>query len=102
MEELSWITAGTVSKVHTNSIENAWAVFKRSVTGTWHHVSNKHLGRYVNEAAFCRWGPQQFVAYSRVASLPEQQTVTRLDSYSSISWGYCSCCDVDHPLSGAF
>ena len=38
--------------VHTNNIESVWAVFKRSVIGTWHHVSNKHLGRYVNEAAF--------------------------------------------------
>ena len=38
--------------VHTNGIESVWSVFKRSVIGTWHHVSNKHLGRYVNEAAF--------------------------------------------------
>ena len=38
--------------VHTNGIESVWSVFKRSITGTWHHVSNKHLGRYVNEAAF--------------------------------------------------
>ena len=29
-----------------------WAVRKRSITGTWHHVSPKHLGRYVNEATF--------------------------------------------------
>ena len=38
--------------VHTNGIESVWSVFKRSVTGTWHHVSKKHLSRYVNEAAF--------------------------------------------------
>ena len=25
---------------------------QRSIVGTWHHVSVKHLGRYVNEAAF--------------------------------------------------
>ena len=37
---------------HTNSIEAVWAVFKRSVNGTWHHVSPKHLHRYVNEATF--------------------------------------------------
>ena len=36
--------------VHTNSIEAAWAVLKRSIHGTWHHVSPKHLHRYVNEA----------------------------------------------------
>ena len=38
--------------VHTNSIEAVWAVLKRSIHGTWHHVSPKHLGRYVNEASF--------------------------------------------------
>ena len=38
--------------IHTNSIESVWAVLKRSIHGTWHHVSNKHLDRYVNEAAF--------------------------------------------------
>ncbi len=36
--------------VHTNSLESVWAVFKRSLHGTWHHVSKKHLSRYVNEA----------------------------------------------------
>ena len=39
-------------EVHTNSIESVWAVLKRSIHGTWHHVSEKHLARYVNEAAF--------------------------------------------------
>ena len=38
--------------VHTNGIESVWAVLKRSINGTWHHVSPKHLGRYVDEAAF--------------------------------------------------
>lgn len=37
---------------HTNGIESVWAVFKRGVYGVWHHVSPKHLGRYVDEAAF--------------------------------------------------
>ena len=29
-----------------------WAVFKRSIYGTWHKVSVKHLRRYVSEATF--------------------------------------------------
>ena len=37
--------------VHTNGIESVWAVLKRSIHGTWHHVSPKHLHRYVNEAS---------------------------------------------------
>ncbi len=36
--------------VHTNGIESVWAVLKRSIHGTWLHVSSKHLHRYVNEA----------------------------------------------------
>ena len=39
-------------KVHTNSIEAVWAVFKRGLKGIYHHVSVKHLGRYVDEYAF--------------------------------------------------
>ena len=37
---------------HTNGIESVWAVLKRSIHGTWHHVSVKHLQRYINEASF--------------------------------------------------
>lgn len=39
-------------RAHTNSIESAWAVLKRSIHGTWHYVSPKHLARYLNEATF--------------------------------------------------
>jgi transposase-like protein len=38
--------------VSTNSIEAVWAVLKRGVYGTFHHVSDKHLGRYLNEFTF--------------------------------------------------
>jgi transposase-like protein len=40
------------SKTTTNSIEAVWAVLKRGIYGTFHHVSEKHLGRYVNEFTF--------------------------------------------------
>jgi len=30
-----------------------WAVFKRSVVGSWHHVSRKHIPHYSGEAAMC-------------------------------------------------
>ena len=33
----------------TNGIESFWALLKRGIHGTYHHVSVKHLGRYVGE-----------------------------------------------------
>lgn len=38
--------------VHTNAIENRWSHFRRTLTGTYHWVSRKHLGRYAHESAF--------------------------------------------------
>ena len=38
--------------VHTNGVESMWALLKRGIYGTWHHVSRKHLARYVNECTF--------------------------------------------------
>jgi transposase-like protein len=34
---------------HTNGIEGFWALLKRGIFGIYHHVSPKHLGRYVDE-----------------------------------------------------
>ena len=36
---------------HTNGIESFWAMLKRGYYGTFHHVSVKHLHRYVAEFA---------------------------------------------------
>jgi transposase-like protein len=38
--------------VSTNSIEAVWAVLKRGIYGTFHHVSEEHLDRYVREFTF--------------------------------------------------
>ena len=37
--------------VHTNGIEWFWATLKRAHKGEFHHVSPKHLQRYVTEFA---------------------------------------------------
>lgn len=35
--------------VYTNGAENAWSLFKRSIVGSFHHVSEKHIDSYLNE-----------------------------------------------------
>lgn len=38
--------------VHTNTIENAFSLFKRGIVGNFHQVSIKHLHRYLSEFEF--------------------------------------------------
>ncbi len=38
--------------VSVNGVESVWAVLKRGIYGTFHHISPNHAGRYVNEFAF--------------------------------------------------
>lgn len=36
-------------QVHTNNIENAWSLFKRSIVGSYHQISTKHMDAYLDE-----------------------------------------------------
>jgi hypothetical protein len=56
--------------VTTNSIESVWAVMKRGLHGVYHHASEKHLHRYVDEFTFR-------LNEGNVA----QHTLKRLDSF---------------------
>ena len=38
-----------IGDVHTNSIEGVWSLFKRSIVGTFHKMSVKHMDRYLEE-----------------------------------------------------
>ena len=38
-----------VGDVHTNSVEGVWSLFKRSVMGSFHKISRKHMDRYLEE-----------------------------------------------------
>ena len=36
-------------EVHTNNVENIWSLLKRSIVGSYHQVSKKHLDAYLDE-----------------------------------------------------
>ena len=38
-------------QAHTNGMESFWSMLKRGYQGTFHHLSEKHLDRYVSEFA---------------------------------------------------
>src|SRR5208283_691300 len=40
--------------INTNTAESFFALLKRGVNGTFHHISKKHLAKYCNEFSF-RW-----------------------------------------------
>lgn len=39
-------------EVHTNTVENFFSILKRGVNGTYHHISEAHLHRYLSEFDF--------------------------------------------------
>ena len=36
-------------QIHTTGMESFWSMLKRGYVGTYHHMSPKHLERYVTE-----------------------------------------------------
>jgi len=51
---------------HTNAIECAFSLLKRGITGNYHHVSQKHLRRYLGEFDF-RFNHRQITDAERAA-----------------------------------
>ena len=43
------INEWVVGDVHTKTVEGVWSLFKRSIIGSFHKVSRKHLDRYLEE-----------------------------------------------------
>jgi transposase-like protein len=43
-----WVRAD----VHTNTVESVWSILKRSIVGTYHQLSAKHLESYLDAIAF--------------------------------------------------
>jgi len=42
----------TAFKIHTNSIEGFWSLVKRTINGTHHWVSKKHINKYLGEMSY--------------------------------------------------
>lgn len=53
--------------VNTNTAESWFALLKRGIVGSFHHVSEKHLDRYANEFAF-RWNHRKTTDYERTVA----------------------------------
>jgi transposase-like protein len=49
-----WVRAD----VHTNTVEGVWSLFKRSIVGSYHQLSVKHLPAYLDEMEF-RFSPDR-------------------------------------------
>ncbi len=80
-------SAGVYSRdgVSTNSIESVWAVMKRGLHGVYHHASDKHLARYVNEFTFrLNDGNVERHTLERLASFVDA-TVGRRITYSDLT-----------------
>jgi transposase-like protein len=63
--------------VHSNTIENVWSLFKRSVIGSYHQVSVKHLPKYLDELEWRynnRTNP--FLFRDTVRALTQSDTLT--------------------------
>jgi transposase-like protein len=66
---------GTVSGV--NNCESFFALFKRGITGSWHHVSKEHLPKYAAEFAF-RWDHRKISDGERMVKAIETTEGKRL------------------------
>jgi transposase-like protein len=49
--------------MHTNTVEGYFSILKRGITGTYHHVSQQHLKRYLAEFDF-RYNERQALKVS--------------------------------------
>ena len=43
------IIASSMEVSHATSGENVWSLLKRSIVGSYHHLSEKHLDAYLDE-----------------------------------------------------
>ena len=64
----------------TNTAESYFALMKRGVHGTFHHVSKHHLGRYCDEFSF-RWTHRKMTDEERTTAALRATEGKRLTYY---------------------
>jgi transposase-like protein len=52
-----------VGNVHSNTVESSFSLLKRGLVGTFHHVGEQHLQRYVTEFDF-RWNTRTKMGFT--------------------------------------
>lgn len=62
---------------HSNTVESSFSLLKRGLIGTFHHVGEQHLQRYVTEFDF-RWNHRKITDKERADALLEQLSGKRL------------------------
>jgi transposase-like protein len=70
--------------VHVNTAESFFALFKRGIHGTFHHISKRHLGRYTDEFAF-RWNHRKVKDGARTVSALQATSGKRLTYRAKIA-----------------
>lgn len=53
-----------IGNTHSNTVESSFSLLKRGLIGTFHHVGEQHLQRYVTEFDF-RWNHRKETDVSR-------------------------------------
>jgi transposase-like protein len=48
----TYVRKGKTAKVHTNTLEGVFSVFKRGLVGTYQHIGEQHVNRYLAEFDF--------------------------------------------------
>lgn len=64
-------------KVHSNTVESSFSLLKRGLIGTFHHVGEQHLQRYVTEFDF-RWNHRKVTDRERSDTLLQSIAGKRL------------------------
>lgn len=76
--------------VHTQSIESYWAILKRGLYGTFHHVDAGYLGQYLNEF--------EYRFNSRTVSDAERFSALMAQAQGRVTW-FCETPQPENPFA---